>query len=98
MNANHKPEKGRRNLLEMYNSLETESVKVNTIIIESETQKEHNFEMKDIGKPDRNQELITSVTIPKKRACLPHEVIQVPIESCTFPIVIIYDTGSEVTL
>ena len=57
--------------------------------------------MKDIGKLNQNEEIVTSATvytILKKRACPLHEVVQVQIEIGTFQIIIIYDTGSEVTL
>ena len=36
--------------------------------------------------------------IPSKKACSPYEVIQAQTENGIFPIVIIYDTGSEVSL
>ena len=78
MRANHKPEKGWGNLYAMYNSLGTEHVQVNSVTIEPETQMEQEIKMRDIGKLDQDEEIVTSVrvnTIPKKRACPPYEVI-----------------------
>ena len=53
-------------------------------------------------KVDRNKEatvtLVTANKIPRKRVCPPYEVIQAQTENGIFPIVIIYDTRSEVTL
>ena len=41
---------------------------------------------------------ITVNKVPIGEACSPYEVIQVQTESGLFPVVIIYDTGSEVSL
>ena len=46
-------------------------------------------------KLDSNEE---ATNIPRKRACPPYEVIQAQTENGIFPIVITYDTGSEVLL
>ena len=45
-----------------------------------------------------NVNLIVVNRVPIGEACLPYEVIRVQTENELFPIVIIYDTGSEVSL
>ena len=53
----------------------------------------------DVGNNDKaNINAITVNKIPIGKACSPYEVIQAQTENGIFPIVIIYDTGSEVSL
>ena len=62
--------------------LGTGNVQVKSVTIEPKTQREQEIEMRDIGKLNQDEEIVTSVTvntIPKKRACPPHEVVQVQI-------------------
>ena len=76
-------------------------VQVNTVTIEPRKQKEQEIKMRDIGKFNQDEEIVTSVTAnksPRKRACPHYEVRQVQTENGIFPIVMIYDTGSEVSL
>ena len=47
---------------------------------------------------EANVNAITVNKIPIGKACSPYEVIQAQTEDGIFPIVIIYDTGSEVSL
>ena len=47
---------------------------------------------------EANINAITVKKIPIGKACSPYEVIQAQTEDGIFPIVIIYDTGSEVSL
>ena len=112
MRANDQPKIGRGNLHVLF-PCAPGHVQVNSVTIEPETQKEQELKRADIGDLDQDEEtnnpkvdsneeetvtLVTANKIPKKRACPPYEVIQVQTENGTFPIVIIYDTGSEVTL
>ena len=48
--------------------------------------------------PEANVNPIMVNRVPIGKACLPYEIIRVQTESGLFPIVIIYDTGSEVSL
>ena len=113
MRANHNPKDGVRNLDTMFNSLGTEHVQINSITVIPETQKKQEFGMADIEELDQDEEdndpiveineeanvnPITVNKIPIGKACSPYEVIQVQTEAGIFPIVIIYDTGSEVSL
>ena len=97
----------------MFNSLETEHVQINSITIAPKTQKKQEFRIADIEELDQDEEdndpiveineeanvnPITVNKIPIGKACSPYEVIQVQTEAGIFPIVIIYDTGSEVSL
>ena len=113
MRANHKPAKGPKNLHVMFNSLGSDHVQINSITTAPETQKKQEFGMADIIELDQDKEdddtdveindkanvnAITVNKIPIGKACSPYEVIQAQTEDGIFPIVIIYDTGSEVSL
>ena len=63
MRANHQPKKGRANLYEMFKSIGTIHVQVNTVTIEPKTQKEQEIEMRDLGKLNQDEEIVTSVTV-----------------------------------
>ena len=86
---------------------------INSITIAPETQKKQTFGIADIVELDQDKEdddtdaeineeaninAIAVNKIPIGKACSPYEVIQAQTEDGIFPIVIIYDTGSEVSL
>ena len=113
MRANHNPKNGVRNLDTMFSALGTDHVQINSISITPETHKKPEFGMAEIEELDQDEEEndptmepneeanvnpITVNKVPIGKACSPYEVIQVQTEAGIFPIVIIYDTGSEVSL
>ena len=82
---------------------------MNTIRIEESPQSRQRFGIADIEElpdaygignldPEANVNPIMVNRVPIGKACSPYEIIRVQTESGLFPIVIIYDTGSEVSL
>ena len=113
MRVNHDPQEGVQNLYTMFNSLGSEHVQINSITVAPETKRRQEFGMANIEKLDQEEEEnnlimddneeanVNSITvnkIPIGKVFSPHEVIQVSAEGGIFPVVIIYDTGSEVSL
>ena len=66
-------------------------------IEELDQDEEDNNLIVDINE-EANVTFIIVNKIPIRKACSPYEVIQVQAEAGIFPVVIIYDTGSEVSL
>ena len=114
MRVNHDPSKGIKNIYIMYKAIGADHVQFNSIRVGPSMQSQQRFgiaEIEDISQTDDEQESpegenhgevnvnpITVNRVPIGEACSPYEVIQVQTESGLFPIVIIYDTGSEVSL
>ena len=97
----------------MFNSLGLNHVQINSITVAPKTQRQQKFGMAEIEEVDQDEDdnnLMVDVNeeaninsimvnkIPIGKACSPYEVIQVQTEAGIFPVVIIYDTGSEVSL
>ena len=114
MRINHDPSKGIKNIDIMYKAIGANHVQVNSIRVRPSMQSQQRFriaEIEELSQTDDEQESpkeenhgevnvnpITVNRVPIGEACSPYEVIQVQTESGLFPIVIIYDTGSEVSL
>ena len=113
MRVNHDPKEAVKNLYTMFNSLGLDHVKINSITVAPETQRRQEFSMADIEELDQDEEEndpimddneeanVNSITvnkIPIGKAFSPYEVIHVQAEGGIFPVVIIYDTGSDVSL
>ena len=113
MRANYIPQKGLKNISPMYSSLGSDHIQINLITIAPNTPKKQTFGIADIVELDQDKEdddtdaeindeaninAITVNKIPIGKACSPYEVIQAQTEDGIFPIVIIYDTGSEISL
>ena len=111
MRFNHNPKIGVKNLDIMFNVLGTDHVQINSISIKTYNKPE--FGIAQIEELDHDNEEngptteyeeevnvnpITVNRIPIGKACSPYEVMQVQTEAGICPIVIIYDTGSEVSL
>ena len=107
MRVNYDPDKGKCNLDNLYK--EVNNVQVNTVRIEELPQSQQRFGIADIEElpdaysmgsldPEANFKPIMVNRVPIGKACSPYEIIRVQTESGLFPIVIIYDTGSEVSL
>ena len=88
-------------------------MKINTITIATGTHRQQEIGVADIEELEKSEDddnlsdnandeasvhSITINKIPIGKACSPYEVIQVQAEAGIFPVVIIYDTGSEVSL
>ena len=97
----------------MFNPLGKDHIQINSITVAPETQKQLEFSMADMEKLNQNEEendpimvdneeaninFIMVNKIPIGKACSPYEVIHVQSKACIFPVAIIYDTGSEVSL
>ena len=113
MRQNYDPKKGLKNVDEMYNEIGSNHVQVNSVRIirnqdpqprsgiacieelpaEDNDIEEINDEIQEV-----NVNPIMVNRVPIGEACSPYEVIRVQTENGLFPIVIIYDTGSEVSL
>ena len=114
MRINYDPKRGLKNMDKMYNEIRTNHIQVNSIRVNEDPQPQQRYRMADIEElptADSNTdeidtELYNEVNfnpimvnrVPIGEACSPYEVIRVQTESGIFPIVIIYDTGSEVSL
>ena len=107
MRVNYDPDKGKRNLDNLYK--EVNNVQVNSIRVEESSQSQEKYGMagtEELPAADSNMETdpkanvnpIMVNRVPIGIACLPYKIIRVQTESGLFPIVIIYDTGSEVSL
>ena len=111
MRANHNPKIRVKNLDIMFNVLGTDQVQINSVSINPDNKPRYgiaqieeldsNTDEEDPA-PETEEELnanpITVNRIPIGKACSPYEVMQVQTEAGLCPIVIIYDTGSEVSL
>ena len=112
LRVNHHPHKGLNNISAMYKAMGTEHVQVNTIRINSDTQSQERSEIPKIeellplsdeqrnSKEERHNEASMKHIneIPIEKASSPYEVIQIKTEDRLMSAVIIYDTGSEVSL
>ena len=114
MRLNYDPKKGLKNMDEMYNEIGTNHVQVNSVRIINDPEpqprnglasieelpaEENNIEeINDEIQGKVNVNPIMVNRVPIGEACSPYEVIRVQTENGLFPIVIIYDTGSEVSL
>ena len=112
MRVNYDPDKGKHNLDNLYK--EVNNVQVNSIRVEESSQSQQRYGIADIEElpdsdshmetinenldPEANVNPIMVNRVPIGKACSPYEIIRVQTESGLFPIVIIYDTGSEVSL
>ena len=107
------PKEGVNNLFTMFNSLGSDHLQIDSITIAPEMQKKQEFGMADTEELDQDEEdnnLIVDVNeeaninsikvnkIPIGKVCSPYEVIYVQTETGMFPVIIIYDTGSAVSL
>ena len=111
MRVNHNPKIGVKNLDTMFSVLGTDHVQINSISIKTYNKPEFGIaEIEELNQDDEennptteyeeevNVNPITVNRVPIGKACSPYEVMQVQTEAGIFPIVIIYDTGSEVSL
>ena len=114
MRVNYDSKRGLKNMDEMYNEIGTNHIQVNSIRINEDPKPQPRYGMADIEElpaadsntDEMDTELHNEVNVnpimvnrvPIGEACSPYEVIRVQTESGLFPIVIIYDTGSEVSL
>ncbi len=114
MRVNYDPKNGLKNMDEMYNEIRTNHIQVNSIRINKDPQPQQRYGMADIEElPTADSNMDKTETefhsevnvnpimvnrVPIGEACSPYEVIRVQTENGLFPIVIIYDTGSEVSL
>ena len=100
MKQNYDPKKGFKNINELYNGIGSNHVRVNSVkIIRNQVPYRKN-DIEEIN--DEYQEVkVNSIIVnrvPIGEACSPYEVIRVQTENGLFPIVIIYYTGSDVSL
>ena len=114
MRVNYDPKKGLKNMDEMYNEIGTNHVQVNSIRVIEDPEPQPRYGMANIEElpvaENNTEEMDTGLhsevnvnpimvnRVPIGEACSPYEVIRVQTENGLFPIVIIYDTGSEVSL
>ena len=114
MRENHDPSKGISNIDMMYKAIGAEHVQINSIRIRPTSPSQQEFgmaEIEELPQSEEEQEIsegenhgevnvnpITVNKVPIGEACSPYEVIQVQTESRLFPVIIIYNTGSEVSL
>ena len=114
MRVNHDPSKGIKNIDIMYKAIGANHKQVNSIRVKPIMQSQQRFriaEIEELSQTDDKQESpeieshgevninpITVNRVPIGEACSPYEVIQIQTESGLFPVVMIYDTGSEVSL
>ena len=107
MQVNYDPDKGKHNRDNLFK--EVNNVQVNTIRVEESPQSNQRFGIADIEEitdaygienldPEANVNPIMVNRVPIGKACSPFEIIRVQTESGLFSIIIIYDTGSEVSL
>ena len=98
---------GKRNLDNLFK--EVNNIQINTIRVEESSQPKQRFGIADIEEitdaysignldPETNVNPIMVNRVPIGKACSPYEIIRMQAESGLFLIVIIYDTGSEVSL
>ena len=114
MRVNHDPSKGNKNIDIMYKTIGADHVQVNSIRVKPSTLSQQRYgiaEIEELSQTDDEQESpereshsevnvnpITVNRVPIGEASSPYEVTQIQTESRLFPVVIIYDTGSEVSL
>ena len=114
MRVNYDPKKGKRNIDIMNKDIRANHVQINSIRANESSQPQQEYGIADIEElptADNGMEPMEAVShfeanvnpimvnrVPIGEACSPYEVIRVQTESGLFPIVIIYDTGSEVSL
>ena len=114
MRINYDPKKGKRNIDNLYKEIGVNHIQVNSLRTNEYLQSWQKYGIADIEElqtADSNMEPIEEVSyteanlnpimvnrVPIGEACSPYEIIWVQKESGLFPIVIIYDTGSEVSL
>ena len=103
-----------KNIDIMYNEIGANHIQINSIRVNESTQPQQRYGIADIEElptADNNMDEMETEfhsevnvnpimvnRVPIGEACSPYEVIRVQTESGLFPIVIIYDTGSEVSL
>ena len=114
LRVNHDPSKKLNNIRIMYRVIGAEQVQVNTIRINSNTETQERSESpkseelsplgnkqwraKEKRKYKESLEPITIKEIPIEKASSPYEVIQIKAKGKLMSAVIIYDTGSDVSL
>ena len=114
MRVNYDPKKGVKNIDIIYNKIRANHIQINSIRVNESTQPQQRYGIADIEElPTADNNMDETETefhsevnvnpimvnrVPIGEACSPYEVIRVQTESGLFPIVIIYDTGSEVSL
>ena len=114
MRVNYDPAKGRHNIDNLYKEVGVNNIQINSIRAEEYSQSQQRYRIADIEElpaADSNMETVDEASdteanvnfimvnrVPIGEACSPYEIIRVQTESGLFPIVIIYDTGSEVLL
>ena len=108
MRVNHDPSKGIRNIDLIYTAIGADHVQVNSIRVRPSLQSQQRFRIAQIeddqeipeeeshGEANANPIMVNRVPIGE--ACSPYEVIRVQTENGLFPIVIMYDTGLELSL
>ena len=97
--ANFKPELGRKNLTNAWKDCNFDSALINSIQVRTNNQSTGIADIEELDGGDTayvNAVLVNQLRIG--RACTPFEVIRVKTAAGYYPIVLIYDTGAQVSL